>query len=233
MLYSGRTESANRVFAGRSKPCTGKTAARPSELRSTVNSHPTGRLGGASAKERVYGGSAVERTAFHPTCSIPQPPLFFPAPAGFDRSVAGRHAGHRLGDSPADVRRVRSGRDRIQPVHRRRRTPWPPRTERFQQGVKRRTEGGRKTGDASAGRRSVGILQAQFQRTEASARRLVHVERALGLADRLEEHAGIAAEITALPEALGELTGKEVEQVEQLKDQVRTRTERAVRWKRS
>ena len=70
-------------------------------------------------------------------------------------------------------------------------------------------------------------LQARFDEAEASARRLVHVERALGLAGRLEEHAGIAAEIAALPEALGKLTGKEVEQVEQLKDQVRTRTERA------
>ena len=70
-------------------------------------------------------------------------------------------------------------------------------------------------------------LRAQFERAEASARRIVYVERALGLAGRLQEHAGIAAEIAALPEALGKLTGKEVEQIEQQQDQVRTRTEQA------
>ena len=70
-------------------------------------------------------------------------------------------------------------------------------------------------------------LRAQFERAEASARRLVHVERALGLAGRLLEHAGIAAEIAALPGALGKLTGKEVDQIEELQNNVRTRTERA------
>ena len=70
-------------------------------------------------------------------------------------------------------------------------------------------------------------LRARFDEAEASARRLVHVERALGLAGRLEEHAGIAAEITALPEALGTLTGKEVEEIEGLHEQVRKFTEGA------
>ncbi len=70
-------------------------------------------------------------------------------------------------------------------------------------------------------------LQARFERAEASARRLVHVERALGLAERLQDHAIIAAEIAALPEALGKLTGKEVEEIEGLHEQVRKFTERA------
>ena len=70
-------------------------------------------------------------------------------------------------------------------------------------------------------------LRAQFERAEASARRIEYVKRALGLAERLQEHAGIAAEIAALPEALGKLTGKEVEQIEGLHEQVRKFTERA------
>ncbi len=70
-------------------------------------------------------------------------------------------------------------------------------------------------------------LRARFDEAEASARRVLHVERALGLAGRLQEHASIAAEIAALPGALGKLTGKEVDQIEELQNNVRTRTERA------
>ena len=72
-------------------------------------------------------------------------------------------------------------------------------------------------------------LRARFERAEASARRVEYVKRALGLAGRLEDHAGIAAELAALPEALGTLTGKEIEEIEGLKNQVRKLTEQARR----
>ena len=55
----------------------------------------------------------------------------------------------------------------------------------------------------------------------------MYVERALGLAERLQDHETIAAEITALPESLGKLTGKEVDQIGGLHEQVRKFTERA------
>ena len=53
------------------------------------------------------------------------------------------------------------------------------------------------------------------------------VERALGLAGRREEHAGIVEELGALPDGLAKLTGKEVEQIEQLQGRVNEFSERA------
>jgi len=65
-------------------------------------------------------------------------------------------------------------------------------------------------------------LREQLTSAEVSARRLVAVERALDLAGRLEEFVQVTAEIAALPEGLANLTGKEVEQVEQLQGQIDT-----------
>jgi uncharacterized protein YhaN len=69
-------------------------------------------------------------------------------------------------------------------------------------------------------------LREQLDSVEISARRLVAVGRALDLAGRLGEFARATAEIVALPEGLANLTGKEVEQVEQLQDQIDTLDER-------
>ena len=70
-------------------------------------------------------------------------------------------------------------------------------------------------------------LKEQIDVAETSARRLISVERALGLADRLKEHAGIVEEMVALPAGLAKQTGKEVEEVGQLQDQVDKLNERA------
>ena len=73
----------------------------------------------------------------------------------------------------------------------------------------------------------LGSLRTQLDAAETSARRLMSVERALGLAGRREEHAGIVEELVALPDGLAKLTGKEVEQIEQLQGRVNEFSERA------
>ena len=70
-------------------------------------------------------------------------------------------------------------------------------------------------------------LETQLAAAQSSADRLPSVERALGLAGRLEEYAGVAEKIAALPDSLAKLTGKEVEQIEQLQSQVNEFSERA------
>jgi exonuclease SbcC len=70
-------------------------------------------------------------------------------------------------------------------------------------------------------------LRAQLDAAESDARRLTSVERALGLAERLQENAGAAEEIAVLPEGLAKLTGKEAEQIERLQGQIDGLNERA------
>lgn len=70
-------------------------------------------------------------------------------------------------------------------------------------------------------------LSAQLNAAESGARRLTSVERALGHASRLQESAGVAEEIAVLPEGLTKLTGKEIEQIDQLQDQINGLNERA------
>ena len=64
------------------------------------------------------------------------------------------------------------------------------------------------------------VLRAQLDAAESGARRLTSVERALGLAGRLQENTGVAEEIAVLPEGLAKLTGKEDEQIERLQGQI-------------
>ena len=54
---------------------------------------------------------------------------------------------------------------------------------------------------------------------EAAERRLPFVDRALGLARRVEERAGVRDAIAGLPPALTHLTGQEAENIEQLREQ--------------
>ena len=57
-------------------------------------------------------------------------------------------------------------------------------------------------------------LQAQLEAAAAGARRLPSVNRAVGLASRVEAYATIKEEIAVLPDALTSLTGHEFEQIE-------------------
>lgn len=70
-------------------------------------------------------------------------------------------------------------------------------------------------------------LRSRLDAAETAARRLVFVERAIGLARRRQELAGIVARIEALPDALAKITGKEVEEVERYQHQADTLAERA------
>jgi hypothetical protein len=70
-------------------------------------------------------------------------------------------------------------------------------------------------------------LRAQLEAAETSGRRLASVERALGLAGRLDEHAGFVDEMKVLPASLAKLTGKELEQIERLQRQVDGLNERS------
>ena len=70
-------------------------------------------------------------------------------------------------------------------------------------------------------------LGTQLATAQSSADRLPSVERALGLAGRLEEHGSVVEKMTALPDGLEKLTGKEVEQIEQLQGRVNEFSERA------
>ena len=56
-------------------------------------------------------------------------------------------------------------------------------------------------------------LGKKLEATLLAARRLPSVERAVGLANRRKEHARVVEEIAALPGALANLTGQEVEQI--------------------
>ncbi len=69
-------------------------------------------------------------------------------------------------------------------------------------------------------------LRRQLHEAEDAARRVVFVERAIGLARRREELAGIIGRIEALPRVLAKLTGKEVEEVERYQQQADMLAER-------
>ena len=70
-------------------------------------------------------------------------------------------------------------------------------------------------------------LKTQLHDAETATHRLALVERAVGLARRREELAGIMERIRALPGALATLTGKEVEEIERQQAQVDRLAEQA------
>jgi energy-coupling factor transporter ATP-binding protein EcfA2 len=70
-------------------------------------------------------------------------------------------------------------------------------------------------------------LRGQLDAADSSAQRLSAVERALGLAGRLEEYVGVTEELAALPDGLAKLTGREAEQIEALQVQIDGLNERA------
>ena len=63
-------------------------------------------------------------------------------------------------------------------------------------------------------------LRAQLDAAELSERRLTAVDRAVGLAERLEEYAHVTENKAVLPDGLAKLTGKEANQIEHLQGQV-------------
>ena len=69
-------------------------------------------------------------------------------------------------------------------------------------------------------------LQTQFEAAAAAGRRLPFVDRAIGLANRVEEHAIVKDEIGALPAALASLTGQEFDQIEQHEARINRLNER-------
>ncbi len=73
----------------------------------------------------------------------------------------------------------------------------------------------------------LGELKTQLRDAETAAGRLTLVERAMGLARRREELAALLERIRALPGALANLTGKEVEEAERQQAQVDRLAERA------
>lgn len=70
-------------------------------------------------------------------------------------------------------------------------------------------------------------LKTQLHDAETATHRLALVERAIGLARRREELAGIVERIRALPGALANLTGKEVEEIERQQAQADRLSEQA------
>jgi len=103
---------------------------------------------------------------------------------------------------------------------RRERSDFNKAAEDVQEVVRRRTELQRRADE-------LGELKAQLRDAETATRRLALVERAMGLARRREELAGIVERITALPGALANLTGREVDEVERQQAQVDRFAERA------
>ena len=63
-------------------------------------------------------------------------------------------------------------------------------------------------------------LSEQLHKAENSERRLVSVDRALGLAERRDKHAEVLKNMDALPQSLAKLTGEEARQIEALQDQL-------------
>ena len=66
----------------------------------------------------------------------------------------------------------------------------------------------------------VGQLRKKHEAALLDARRLPSVNRAVGLASRTKEHAGTVGEIRTLPDALANLSGGEVEEIEELQKRV-------------
>ena len=73
----------------------------------------------------------------------------------------------------------------------------------------------------------LGALEAELETASTAARRLPWVQRAVGHAERAEEHARILEELAALPDALANLTGREVDHVEELQARIVTLNEQA------
>ena len=73
----------------------------------------------------------------------------------------------------------------------------------------------------------LGELRTQLHDAETAVHRLTLVERAVGLARRREELAGVEERIKAMPGALASLTGKEVEEIERQQAQVDRLAEQA------
>ncbi|MCY4462756.1 MAG: AAA family ATPase [Albidovulum sp.] len=69
-------------------------------------------------------------------------------------------------------------------------------------------------------------LQTELDAAETATRRLPSVNRAIGLADRKEQHAAVRQEINALPASLRTMSGQEVEQIRQLQDRAEELNER-------
>ena len=74
---------------------------------------------------------------------------------------------------------------------------------------------------------ALSALKKDLEAAEEAGCRLPFVDRALGLARRAEERAGVKDEIAALPRALANLTGQETEQVEWLRARMDELDERA------
>ena len=70
-------------------------------------------------------------------------------------------------------------------------------------------------------------LKSQLKEAETAAGRLGHVERAIGLASRRDELAGIKRQLDGLPESLAKLTGKERDEVEQHRNRLTELEKRA------
>ena len=66
----------------------------------------------------------------------------------------------------------------------------------------------------------LGTLRKKLKAALLDARRLPSVNRAVGLASRTKEHAGVVEEIAALPGALANLTGREVKDLECLQKRI-------------
>ena len=70
-------------------------------------------------------------------------------------------------------------------------------------------------------------LEAQRQAASSSARRLPSVKRAVGLAGRVEKYTRVVEKIAAMPGALANLTGQEVEEIKGLQKQTDELNKRA------
>ena len=73
----------------------------------------------------------------------------------------------------------------------------------------------------------LGALEAELETASSAAHRLPWVRRAIGHAERAEEHAGTLGNLAALPDALANLTGREIDQVEELQARIVTLNEQA------
>ena len=74
---------------------------------------------------------------------------------------------------------------------------------------------------------ALGALEAELETASSAARRLPWIHRAVGRAERAEEHARVLEELSALPDALANLTGREVEHVEERQTRIVALNKRA------
>ena len=76
-------------------------------------------------------------------------------------------------------------------------------------------------------------LEAELDQADAAGRRVAHLDRALDLAQRRAPLASIDRELTALPAALAQLTGRESDEARELEQQTRRLAERRAELERS